>query len=226
MSLNYKFLPLETALLVLESRRLKISRVAELNDILDCLPIIAAPLDKPEYTDQQWTDRIVNQNSRNYGLLCLSRTFRSPLLWGHYAANAAGLALGFDPAAFPWANPIQVEYRDLRPSFSWKAADDQGETFVEDMLRCSFGVKSLEWAYEQEVRYVLALDTCQTAEGRYFAPFPSNALKQIIVGFRSNLDRSYLTRFLKQQYPAQTVDVRDSHCHATKYELELDEPPT
>lgn len=222
MQLKYKFLPLDTAVRVLESKRIKVSLLAELNDVFDCSPIIAPPPDEPGYTDQQWTEHVVGQNNRNTGLVCLSKTFRSPLLWGHYAGSATGLALGFDADLFPWGqHPMDVRYDHSRPHFAWAADDAIDAAFVDHMLRCSFGVKATEWSYEEEVRYLLALDTCTTAVGMYFAPFPPNSLKQIIVGFRSSLDRLYLTRFLQQQYPGQVIEVRHSRPHPTQYEIEL-----
>ena len=226
MSLQFKFLPLDTAFRVLESKRLKVSLLAELNDVFDCSPIISPPPDEPGYTTEQWTERIIRQNNRNTGLVCFSKTFRSPLLWGHYAASATGLALGFDTDLISWGrNPMHVQYEHSRPHFAWAADDAIDTQSVDQMLRCSFGVKAYEWTYEKEVRYLLSLDTCTTAAGMYFAPFPPNSLKQIIVGFRSGLDRSYLSRFLQQQYPSQTFEVLHSRLHATQYEIETYDPP-
>jgi len=225
MPLIYKFLPLDTAFRVLESKQLKISQLAELNDVFDCSPIIAPPPDEHDYTDQQWTEHIVRQNNRNYGLLCFSKTFRSPLLWGHYAGSATGLALGFDAPVFPWGNPIDVRYDHSRPHFTSAADGAIDAAFVDHMLRCSFGVKASEWSYEEEVRFILMLDTCTTAAGMYFAPFLPDSLKEIIVGFRSTLDRLYLTRFLQQQYPSQNIEVRHSRPHLTQYEIELYDLP-
>src|SRR6266496_868232 len=123
MPLIYKFLPLDTAFRVLESKQLKISQLAELNDVFDCSPIIARPPDKPEYTDQQWTDHVIQKHTREVGLLCFSKTFRSPLLWGHYAESATGLALGFDVPVCFWGPSIDVRYDHSRPHFPWFADD-------------------------------------------------------------------------------------------------------
>ena len=36
------------------------------------------------------------QLNETKGLICFSRTWSNPLLWGHYAEKHTGIALGFD----------------------------------------------------------------------------------------------------------------------------------
>jgi len=221
MPLVYKFLSAETALRVLETKQLKVSRLTELNDIYDCSPRISPPPEEPTHTDDTWTKHVTTTNWNGFGLLCLSNTYKSPLLWGHYSSCATGLALGFDSDLFPWQNPMEIRYDHSRPHFQWPAEADMNDDTNAHMLRCSFGVKAIEWGYEEEVRWVLALNTCRPSRGMYFAPYPMNALKRVIVGHRSAITGVYLYNFLRHHFPNCAVEIMPSRLHPTLYEIAI-----
>jgi hypothetical protein len=206
--LYYKFLTAENCLRVLETQSLKISRLTELNDVFDCSPILVAPPDEPDHTDDSFTQHVISQNSKNYGLLCFSKTLGSPLLWGHYSNCATGAALGFDPDGFSWKNPMTVRYDQLRPVFKWPAEKDiTSEATADELLSSLFGVKAKEWAYEEEVRYILELEKCGLSGGLYTAHFPPKSLKQVVLGFRSKIDTTYVRHLLKKNYPGCDIEV-------------------
>lgn len=222
MSLHYKFLNQDSGLKVLESARLKVSTLSELNDIFDCSPLIQAPSDQPTYTDETWTKHVITQNTQNTGLLCLSLNHVSPLMWGHYADSAKGLALGFDPDEMPWKNPSVVQYKEERPRFKWASDDEIDKGFVDRMQESLYGVKALEWKYEQEIRHLLVLSSCLPHEGMYFAPFPRKALREILLGQRCKLDAIWLSRFLKCHFPGMEIAIRRAVPHPTRYEMTME----
>ena len=216
----YKYLSADLALRVMEERRLKVSLLPELNDVFDCSPRLSPPPDDTDgHNEQSWTDHVIRQNGVNYGLLCFSKDLANPLQWGHYAACGAGIALGFDPDKFAWKNPIDVRYDRGRPHLEWAGEDQMNAAFTEKMMRCSFGVKAVEWAYEKEVRYVLSLDTCEAANGMYFAKFRPEALVEVVLGFRCRVPLEYIKRFIGQRYDKLPVAIRKTSPHAENYEI-------
>ena len=221
MPLAYKFLGHKTGLSVLETKNLKISRLDELNDVFDCSPIISPPDDETDHDATTWTELVVGQNNKNYGLLCLSQSVESPLLWGHYSECGAGMALGFETNEFSWTNPHVVEYENSRPQVSWPADDELNDEVIDQLLRQCFSVKAESWRYEDELRYILDLNTCVPKNGMYFAPFPATALKQVVLGFRSSVTAKYIQHFLAQNYPDCTIDVFTTRPHATRYNIEI-----
>lgn len=216
----YKFLSADLALRVLVEKQLKLSLISELNDIYDCSPTIKAPADEPVHTDETWTKHVVAQNTKNYGMLCLTNSFQSPLLWGHYSSSGTGIALGFDPDQFPWKNPRPILYRDSRPRFDWPSEDQISAESVKTMLNESFCIKATEWAYEREVRYVLTLDTCQHRSNMYFAPFPDKCLKEIVLGYKCTVTTKQLQDILANDYKNCAVRIRAASPHPTSFKVE------
>jgi len=222
----YKFLSPEFALRVLEQYRLKVSILQELNDIFDCAPVIPPTGDEPSYLGY-WPSQIVLEKSyETYGLLCFSKTFRSPLLWGHYAASAKGLALGFDPEHFLWKDPIEVTYKDKsRPVLLVPAGNYPFPVLERQAVRTCFGKKAEEWGYEQEVRYLVELGTCEPVDGLYFSPFPRLALREIIIGCKSPIKPTYVRHSLETHYADIGVKLYTASAHPNLYEITKQEVP-
>jgi hypothetical protein len=86
----YKFLCEKYGLLALRERRIKISRMADLNDPFELLPL------------QQSNRRVrealhaVKLRASLWGLLCFSASWHDPVIWAHYSDKHRGLCLGFD----------------------------------------------------------------------------------------------------------------------------------
>ena len=72
-------------------RRLKVARFNDLNDPFELLAVDVAEVDLRVGIRAK-----KEQINLTEGLLCFSRTWRSPLLWSHYADKHRGIALGFD----------------------------------------------------------------------------------------------------------------------------------
>ena len=149
----YKFLSVENAFRVMEEHQLKVSLIRELNDIYDCEPIFGPAADKPGYINSSSAKEFLSRTADMYGLLCFSKGFRSPLLWGHYAEQAKGIALGFNPASFLQQDiKMDVEYRESRPVVTWLEDASKGVPDFLQNMREHFGVKALEWKYELTFR--------------------------------------------------------------------------
>jgi len=72
-------------------RRVKIARFADLNDPFE---LLAVDLRDPALRRAfQETKEQINADK---GLICVSRYWENPLIWGHYAEKHTGLALGLE----------------------------------------------------------------------------------------------------------------------------------
>ena len=122
------------------------------------------------------------------GVLSLSRANNSLLMWGHYGGSHKGYALGLDES-HPWfyekdrfgksTKPNNVIYTSRRSPI--KAGSDD---FYERLL-C---YKSLEWAYEEEVRIFRTFGSSREQFNRnsptdvHLIDLPSDCIKEIFIG--------------------------------------------
>lgn len=176
----------------LRNRHLKVSLIQSLNDPFEFLSVsLADPIVR----------QVLQKNkldlSGTMGLLCFSETWRSPLMWAHYADNHKGLCLGFDiPEGH--MRPVRYIRRRIAPPESLEMLP---RGFVEGL----FFKKFSHWRYEREYRAVVRLRECQEYNGLYFAPFSEKlALKQVIIGSMSELRRTEIESVLGE---ARDVEV-------------------
>jgi hypothetical protein len=139
---------------------------------------------------------IVAQLNREIGFFCLSKNSDSLLMWAHYADQYTGAVVEFDATHSFFANPIEIEYRALRPKkhVSILYAD-------EPIPLSELCIKSIQWEYEKEVRIVRHLSNCESfgsPGGRGFPIFtqnlPLDAIKSVILGERmphETMDKIY-----------------------------------
>jgi hypothetical protein len=168
--LLYKFLEAGYALQDIEAGRIKISQFYELNDSADLEPFDSS---HPSY---------IYGNSKSFGLLCLSRSWSHPLLWGHYGQGDRGVCLGFDvPDADAKKGTVNYVCEKMRLT-----DNNWGEMFL---------TKSQHWSYEEEVRLFAILnrrcddDFRKAIDGKpivYTHPFSDQfRLREVIVGWKS-----------------------------------------
>ena len=166
-------------------------------------------LNSKRFTDKDGGKITFNQLIQRYiasmGILSLSKTATDALLWSHYAAGHAGIAIGIETTLLPKneihdagdiiytdAPPYANVFRELIEDIGkfvkpWDDAhephpDDVADRFytkqIEQMVRANRYTKSEKWSYEEEFRMV------RTNPG--FVGFPSLALKEIVFGQRTD----------------------------------------
>lgn len=155
-------------------RRIRVSRVRELNDPFELLAVRA---DRKELRKglRGWVDEF----NRNNGLLCFSKRWRDPVLWSHYASKHRGVCLGFDVAT-GFLQDVQYT-KDRLPLKFVEGNPDKGldEGFVRALLYTKFE----HWAYEEEVRTFVTLDHSTIENGSYFYAFDDTlALREVVLG--------------------------------------------
>jgi hypothetical protein len=171
----YHFLNEQFGLNDLKERHLKIARIMELNDPFEFL---GADLTSVDY--RRVLQETKSELSKSNGLLCFSRNWTNPLLWGHYADKHKGVCLGFD---VPDDNLKEVEYVSER--FPIPAVID--DLFMKKLLSTKFE----HWQYEEEYRTFVSLT--DDIDGYYYANFSDNLkLKQVIVGVQSPITKAQI----------------------------------
>ena len=83
----YHFLPQKWSLRAIRDQRLKGSTLDDTNDVFELLPYESQGLHQAY---SKW------RTAREWVMLCLSETYKNPLMWGHYADKGRGMCLGFD----------------------------------------------------------------------------------------------------------------------------------
>ena len=183
----YYFVNQEFGLKDLRERRLKISDIVDLNDPFDFLSV-AAPTKAARKMLLEWRQSMAN----DYGLICFSRNWNSPVQWGHYADRHKGLCLGFE---IHDSHLRQVNYVQSRPAWPeapqpWPASTKQ--RLIDQLLYTKFA----HWSYEDEYRLFTSKES-QDPDGYFYADFSENMkLKKVLVGACSTLTRSDLSSAL------------------------------
>ena len=168
----YHFLNREYGLDNLRKRRLKIARIHELNDPFEFIGAELSTRDR-----RKALKATKEEIGKKRGIICFSKNWKNPLMWGHYAQKHQGICLGFDVHD----NMVKsVEYVDSR--LPWPDSID--EEFMGKMICTKFS----HWQYEEECRAYFAL---QEHENNLYFKYFSNELllKEVIVGCNSIITR-------------------------------------
>ncbi len=169
--LIYRFLDKNAALATIKDRELRISRISNLNDPFEFLCV--------DISDRKFRQGIYRAKARldkTKGLICFSKNWSNPLLWGHYAEKHKGLCLAFKVNVMEsYVNPVQyIERRLPRPTT--KSLD-----FAKQILFTKFS----HWSYEQEVRMYINLE--KERDGHYYLSFSNSLqLNKVIIGCESD----------------------------------------
>lgn len=165
----------------IESQRIKVSRISDLNDPFE---LIAANLSERKHRRSLRGFR--EKLDKDHGILCFSRSWSNPVLWSHYADKHSGICLGFDVDE---GCAIPVEYvsslRDL--DMTSIEAQNRGLHFPleDDEVMRILRTKYEHWQYEDEMRVFVDLDHSTCSSDLYFMDFgPKILLREVIVGAR------------------------------------------
>lgn len=181
----YHFCDEKYGLQNIENSRLKVATIMDLND-----PFEVLAYSSPDRDIRRHIDRFKENAARQFGFICFSTSFTSPVQWGHYANKHRGICLGFD---IPVDSLHDIEYRSGRIEFDFLKYVDMDKKERLTTMRKLLQVKHSQWRYEKETRLILNLDESTSEGGLYFKDFESiGELKQIIVGCNSKLQKADL----------------------------------
>lgn len=180
----YHLLNSEHGLSNLRHKRLKIAQLQDLNDPFD-LWALAQPNPQLRVALRRYR----TQFARDFGLICFSKNWHNPVLWGHYGDHHRGICLGFD------LNPTkthEVSYKMERPQLK------QLDSVTTDNL---LYVKFKDWSYEEEVRMFTSLKDKDPATSLYFIGFCDDcALREVIVGPLSGVTQQDLLNAMVRSF--------------------------
>lgn len=208
----YRYLSEQHALDALQKRRWKIGRILELNDPLDCRPVIyqnGKPLDPNAPLPEA-----LRKAYESLGIICYSKTVEDPVIWTHYGDRHGGIALGFEYTSFP---PHPVNYPKDNKRFRINA-DDLPSAYLspkaglEVNLGEAFLQKAHSWNYEQEFRHFILLSGCKMEGAHYFRELPMENLRKVVIGLHTKCSPYDIKQLL---CPPET----DLHTHFTKVEI-------
>jgi Protein of unknown function (DUF2971) len=166
------------ARVILQERRIKLSTIAELNDPFE---LLGASIGEPA---ARKVLRFVHERvSEKMGLICMSTTWQSPVMWAHYGDKHRGVCLGFnviDQAA------SEVCYEPKRLA-NLLGKQPRLSDVTPEVLNTLMTTKSEEWSYERERRLIVRFKNAQCEpNGMHFLPFNTRVLTltEVILGSR------------------------------------------
>lgn len=162
-------------------RRLKISRIMQLND-----PFEMAGIDFATKELRRGFQKLKEYYAERLGLICFSRSYKNPVQWSHYAEQHKGVCLGFDVLR-SLCSPVEYvqERIDLRTFVG------QEEMDLSRLITALWRTKFSHWSYEEEVRLTLMLDQFYSDGDFHFHPMDERLkLRQVIIGCDSGFSRS------------------------------------
>lgn len=202
----YYFTPTKYALAGVKDRRLKAAELDKANDPYELLPVRCDNEDEKELFT-----KIKQSVSGDLKMICLSKTYKTPSLWGHYADNCKGIALGFDIEVHEdrmksHINAIKyLEDKIELGEFGFRYINGELEYRSTEETRKLWHYKSHHWRHEEEWRIWESEENLQpdSVAGLYFLPFGDLLnLREILIGFRceeGNIERRF--ERLAAQYP-------------------------
>jgi hypothetical protein len=167
------------ALSNLALRRIKISRIAELND-----PFELMSANTSDVRQHNALETFKNQTNDSKGLICFSEFWNNPVLWGHYADKHSGVALGFEVDE---ELLFKVTYENAKFDLPINTLTNQVEC-DENTLNSLLSTKFSDWHYEDEWRMFSTLKDSVIESGLYFEKFSDDlCLKEVILGAKCEL---------------------------------------
>jgi hypothetical protein len=200
----YKFLTAHFALKSLYEKRLKISRIDDLND-----PFELIPYDLSDKANRWALRNARNQLAVNHGILSFSAAWHDPVIWAHYSDKHRGICLGFD---VPDAHCKLVNYVPERLPFPESPTLEHSDAIL--------FTKFCNWEYEQEVR--IWVDLTDEEDGLHFKDFDDKLrLTEVIVGHACTVPRSAIVRAIA---PLTTeINLIKARAGFKKFEIVTDE---
>lgn len=174
--LVYKFYPPKYASEALKKGRFKVSPIDDLND-----PFEYQSINMGDRSVRAWAANFRALVSKeNTGIISFSKNWREPLMWAHYAESHKGMALGFEVVDRLLLGVEYISERITPP----KDIDNNKES-MEQLVTMLIKSKHENWKYEDELRLLRNLDSCDREKGLFFAKWNhTTQLKEVVLGAR------------------------------------------
>jgi hypothetical protein len=201
----YHFISEEYGLQAIRDKRLKAATLDALND-----PFELYSLDISSEMLRQAMPAYKDGLTSTTFLVCLSKTIKSPVLWGHYADKHTGLALEFE------VHPDLIKHINYQDSkFKVDSSDLKDcKNTIEKLLTTKYS----DWSYEEERRIILSIDDVVFGQNdMYFYDFNEKfKLKALLLGALSQLDKKTISMNL-----SYGEELRVSKCQTSLSEFKI-----
>ena len=224
----YKYVS-EKRIDILQKRLIRFTQPNAMND-----PFEARPYFYPDISSDRREKYYRLHNTA--GILSLSETPDNMLMWAHYAEGHTGFVLVLDRshdffkgdrALHGFAKPVPVEYKHEIPRLRIE------ETFENPVMSKIFFVKSLDWKYEKEWRY---LKYCANADKRFkdsnnldvnLFKLPPKCVIGVILGcYRSKGLEDKILILQREDPEFSHLEIRQARADEKQYRLEIGEIET
>jgi len=133
---------------------------------------------------ERWLDRQKEYKYNNFGIFSLTEVRDSILMWSHYAESHEGFCVGFNAQKLDtfrrsyWNKTralidyVQVEYHEEVPILN------PSEMKNEEVVKRQITIKSSDWKYEKEHRFILIGETNKSVL------LPDGIVSEVILGCR------------------------------------------
>ena len=143
-------------------------------------------------------------------ICCFSKRNDSILMWSHYANKHTGVCFEFDINSTE-KDMVEVNYKNEKVEFKIlsvishilaleflnKPYDSSNQKFNNEVMEPLY-TKSIDWAYEQEVRYILPLRfSNRVFEDKNNCYIKAPNIKSIIIGCRANKNDEIIKTIIK-----------------------------
>jgi hypothetical protein len=157
----YHYLAAKRALDNIRRRRLKLSKIDDMNDPYEWKCVSSDH--KPSQVAMDATGKYAVES---HGALCFSRSWNNILMWSHYGGKHKGICLGFD---VPDENTQEVKYVEdvLLVGNLDNVSTEERRTILHRLYWTKYG----GWSYEEEVRLNASPDEIDEETGKYFVYF-------------------------------------------------------
>lgn len=203
----YKFLCAKYGIDSIQKRRLKQSRVADLND-----PFELMSYDVTKKVIRKTFNQTRDDVDKVKGLLCFSADWKDPVIWAHYSDKHKGLCLGFE------ITNDEADYVNYLPELLPFPSnfDEMNDSEHSEFARAAIFTKFKHWAYEKEIRVWGPL--VNEDHGLYFVPFGNNMrLIEVIIGSRCSLSKAHVVEALGSL--VSEVKIRKARAAYDKFEM-------
>ena len=158
---------------------------------------------------QEIATKLLNIMSESIGILCLSKSWKNPLMWSHYSAGFQGFCVGYElPSDSKVLPKLEVTYSDER--FPLNETEVLKNRITPELIERIIARKSLHWKYEEEVRYIISLSypklESNADSSQFYLKHRSLAVQEILLGLRcSRHMRTELCTLARKSYPHAMV---------------------
>lgn len=149
---------------------------------------------------------------RQSRILCLSKSFNHPLMWGHYTKNHRGIMFELDLNKIPSYTNLfkgvkKIKYQKKYPSMCFNTLlgfnGDLFEKQKENFYQALTSIKQAEWSYEQEYRSICHKDSL---DEKGLFQLPKECIKSITLGCNSTEENIELAKeYVKSNIPMTRI---------------------